>query len=73
MRGQGLASRLIRLGAERLQTEHHNAKIHAYVKQENEASLKAFKRASFKRIGVARVSGGEAIHLVYAPEEQAKP
>ena len=72
MRGQGLASRLISLGAERLQTEHHNAKIHAYVKAENSASLKAFERASFKRIGIARVSGGEAIHLVYALKGQAK-
>ena len=64
MRGQGLASRLIRLGIQGLRKEHPDARVHAFVKPVNEASLKAFEKAGFTRIAAEQIRGNAAIHLV---------
>ncbi len=69
MRGRGLAGRLIRLGIQVLRKEHHDARVHAFVKPVNEASLKAFEKAGFNRIGVEQIRGNAAIHLIYGGTE----
>jgi UDP-2,4-diacetamido-2,4,6-trideoxy-beta-L-altropyranose hydrolase len=64
-RGQGLGSQLIRLGILWLSKKKSSARIHAFVRPENQASVKAFEKAEFKRTGIEQVRGNEAIHLVY--------
>ena len=53
-RGQGYAAEMIRLGAEQAK-----APVVAYVREDNERSLKAFTRAGFQREGhYVRFTGG---------------
>ena len=63
-RGQGLATRLIELGAERALGNAGCARIHALVKLENTASIKAFEKAGFVRSGMEQVRGNTAHHFI---------
>jgi UDP-2,4-diacetamido-2,4,6-trideoxy-beta-L-altropyranose hydrolase len=65
MRGRGLASALIMRGIQMVQREAHLARVHAFVKPANTASLRAFEKANFTRKGTEQVRGNAAIHLVY--------
>ena len=65
LRGRGLASSLITLGIREIVDENPAARIHAFVKQSNTASLRAFERACFTQIGVEQMRGHAAVHLVY--------
>jgi RimJ/RimL family protein N-acetyltransferase len=65
MRGRGLATGLIEKGVRELLKRDGGSPIHAYVKPENVASLKAFKRARFQTLGTGQVRSHAAIHLIY--------
>jgi UDP-2,4-diacetamido-2,4,6-trideoxy-beta-L-altropyranose hydrolase len=65
MRGRGLASMLIMRGIRTIRKEAHVARVHAFVKPANAASLRAFEKANFTRKGTEQVRGNAAIHLVY--------
>lgn len=64
-RGYGLGAELIGLGAQELEKEYTQARMHAFVKKENAASIRAFEEARFKRVGVDVSRGCEAVHLRY--------
>ncbi len=70
MRGHGLARQLIALGVEELLKGHAGAKVHAFVKSENSASLRAFEKAGFERLGNEKIRGQAAVHFVW---QKAKP
>ena len=65
MRGQGLAAQLIETGVQQVLTNNWGARIHAFIKPENIASMKAFERAAFKTAGRDQVRGDAANHLIY--------
>ena len=62
-RGRGYASRMIRLGSQKLFATNAAAVIHAYVKTGNTASLQAFRNAGFSIFGTEAVRGEPAVHL----------
>jgi UDP-2,4-diacetamido-2,4,6-trideoxy-beta-L-altropyranose hydrolase len=62
-RGQGMGSRLIELGIQLLRRETVVSRVHALVKQDNTASLRAFKKSGFKNNGPCNVKGHNALHL----------
>lgn len=64
-RGQGLAVALIVQAARLVLNTGGCARLHAFVKTGNVASIEAFERGGFKRVGVEKVQGNEAIHLIY--------
>lgn len=64
-RGRGLATELITLGVRQFLERRQGARVHAFVKPMNRASVNAFERAAFRRSGIEQVRGNEAIHLVY--------
>jgi UDP-2,4-diacetamido-2,4,6-trideoxy-beta-L-altropyranose hydrolase len=64
-RGRGVAATLIRQAVPLVWHAGHCAQIHALVKSENVASVKAFERAGFKRVSINNVQGNAAVHLVY--------
>jgi UDP-2,4-diacetamido-2,4,6-trideoxy-beta-L-altropyranose hydrolase len=64
-RGRGVASELIETGVRELMKRNGSSRIHAYVKPENEPSVKSFERARFEKLGVEQVRGHRAVHLIY--------
>ena len=62
-RGRGLAAVLIRQAQSGL-SGGRCPRLHAYVKPENVASVKAFEKGGFKQAGIARVRGNAAVHLI---------
>jgi len=64
-RGKGLGSTIIRLASQRLFDLTEINVIHAYIKQNNEASFRAFMKAGYKESGVTTISGHQAVHLVF--------
>ncbi len=67
MRGRGMASRLIRQGVQVFLRAYPHGSIHALVKTANAASIKAFERAGFRRVGEEQIRGNAAIHFVFDP------
>lgn len=65
MRGQGLATQLIKSGLQEVVARCGSARIHAFIKPENTASVRAFERAAFRYAGRDQVRGHPAIHLTY--------
>ncbi len=65
MRGRGLGNELIAVGIRKFLKQTKMARVHAYVKPANVASVKSFERAGFRRAGMKRVGGIAAIHLIY--------
>lgn len=63
MRGRGFGSELVRSGVKALRLKNGPARIHAFVKRSNLASLKVFERSGFKQNGIETVQGCDAIHL----------
>jgi UDP-2,4-diacetamido-2,4,6-trideoxy-beta-L-altropyranose hydrolase len=64
-RGRGFAVPLIRQAARLVLNGGGHARLHAFVKPENVASVKAFEKGGFERIGIDQVQGNAAIHLIY--------
>ena len=67
-RGNGLSGQLIELGCAVCQEQWGAVTIHAYIKPDNHASVRAFERAGFKlsdESGKFASPGGEVTSLVY--------
>jgi len=65
MRGRGFASELIERGVRELRKLDVGSLIHACVKPENIASVKAFEGACFENCGTEQILGQAAVHLIY--------
>lgn len=63
-RGAGIAAHIIAEGAQMAFCETGIRQLNAYIKPENGASLRAFERAQFSRVGEASAGGQVAIHFV---------
>ncbi|MGF1933568.1 MAG: UDP-2,4-diacetamido-2,4,6-trideoxy-beta-L-altropyranose hydrolase [Nostoc sp. ChiQUE02] len=63
-RHQGYGSNFIELGSEEISKSLNILSIHAYIKPSNEISIKAFSRAGFHNIGITKLRGHEAAHLI---------
>ncbi len=62
-RDQGYGTTMIRQATWELFGSCDVSVIHAYVKWDNNASIRAFVKAGFKDIGMMKVKGQQAIHL----------
>ena len=62
-RGRGYGTELIKFGTEKLFKEKGIRKIYAHVKAFNEASIKAFEKAGFKREGYEILHDEQTIKL----------
>jgi UDP-2,4-diacetamido-2,4,6-trideoxy-beta-L-altropyranose hydrolase len=63
-RGKGYGSRLIWLSAQEILDTTAINTLHAYVKQANETSVRAFEKAGYQNLGTTTVDGHEALDLV---------
>lgn len=63
-RGRSYGSKIIWLGAQRFFDSTSVNFIHAYIKQDNQASVSAFSKAGFIQIGVDKIQGILADHYV---------
>ncbi|GAB2524625.1 GNAT family N-acetyltransferase [Spirosoma aerophilum] len=72
-RGKGLASQLITMGCAACRKQWGAVTIHAYIKAENQASVRAFERAGFRLSGESGKFGvsGRATSGRSAPEQVA--
>jgi len=64
-RGRGLGRRLIEAAVARLRRQFGRRTVHAYIKSGNTASIRAFERSGFERVGDRRVRGCPAVHYVF--------
>jgi UDP-2,4-diacetamido-2,4,6-trideoxy-beta-L-altropyranose hydrolase len=64
-RGYGYGSKLIRTSSEEILNVSNISVIHAYIKEDNEASIRAFKKAGYGNIGRMIVNGHQVIHLAF--------
>ena len=65
-RGQGYGAQALRAACERLASADDAAEVIAYIKPDNQASLRTFTRAGFLSRGAARVKGHEALMMVWS-------
>jgi UDP-2,4-diacetamido-2,4,6-trideoxy-beta-L-altropyranose hydrolase len=63
-RGRGYGAEIIRLGTRKLWATTKTNIIHAYIKQDNTASVRAFAKAGFISAGMTEVHGCPALHYV---------
>lgn len=63
-RGGGVGGELIRLGSRALFDSAPVGLIHAYVKPDNRASVRAFEGAGYRPVGAVEVRGHEALDLI---------
>ena len=63
-RGLGYGPLLISKAVEELFRTTSIRTIHAFIKQRNENSIRAFEKAHFERLGIETVKGNLAIHYV---------
>lgn len=63
-RGQGYGSAVIRFACSRMMATEGINLIHAFVKQDNESSRRAFIKAGFEEAGHTNINDQEALHLV---------
>jgi UDP-2,4-diacetamido-2,4,6-trideoxy-beta-L-altropyranose hydrolase len=68
-RGKGYGRELIRTASQRLLVFHDIDTIHAYIKQENIPSVKAFLRAGYNNLGMIEVLGTRALHMIFRHKE----
>lgn len=65
-RGKGYGARMIKKASEQFFAAFPKIrKIHAFIKPTNEASLKTFARAGFRRIGNALVKGEQCVDMMF--------
>jgi UDP-2,4-diacetamido-2,4,6-trideoxy-beta-L-altropyranose hydrolase len=64
-RGQGLAHTLIELGVDAFFKANHGGPVHALVKEDNPASIRAFEKAGFRRAGTVQARAVTAINFIY--------
>ena len=63
-RGKGYGSALILRGAERFFAESSASVIHAYIKKDNQASVRAFESAGFSDVGIVNSCEQRSRHFV---------
>ena len=63
-RGLGYGALLISKAVKEVIRVTHIRVVHAFIKSNNEASMRAFERAGFKRLGVESVRGNVAVHYI---------
>jgi UDP-2,4-diacetamido-2,4,6-trideoxy-beta-L-altropyranose hydrolase len=63
-RGKGYSAEIIRLGTRELWATTKTNIIHAYIKQNNTASVRAFIKAGFISAGIEEIHGCPALHYV---------
>jgi len=68
-RGKGHGSVLIWRASQELFETSSPAMIHAYVKHDNDASLRAFAKAGYRKTGTKPINGSEAAHFVLTRED----
>jgi RimJ/RimL family protein N-acetyltransferase len=68
-RGKGYGPSLLSLASQKFFEISDVELIHAYIKEGNEASVGAFKKAGFVSVGTTRKSKHQAHHLVLRREE----
>jgi len=71
-RGAGYGPVLIDLGVGIAFAERRAARLHAFVKPENQASRRSFELAGFGELGEERVNGHIAVHYVRSGEPDQK-
>jgi UDP-2,4-diacetamido-2,4,6-trideoxy-beta-L-altropyranose hydrolase len=64
LRGRGLGSATMDLASDQLFRETNAQAIHAYVKPDNEPSVRLFQNAGFTRQATVSMQGQQAIHFV---------
>lgn len=64
-RGAGHGTRLIESGVEAIGRERAGARLHAFVKPENQPSRRAFEAAGFRNLGEDDAAGHRAVHYIY--------
>lgn len=69
-RGKGYGSKLIHKASEYLQKNTKVDLIHAWVKQGNESSLRAFTKAGYKMMTAESIQGQQAAHFILNQKEQ---
>jgi RimJ/RimL family protein N-acetyltransferase len=62
-RNRGYGSTLIQLASQQAFHIANLARIHAYIKPVNQASIRAFVKANFINFGISQVKGVQAVHL----------
>lgn len=71
-RGAGYGKALIEMGVSQSFAERGAARLHAFVKLENQASRRAFELAGFGSLGEEQVNGHAVIHYVRASQVRAE-
>jgi len=64
-RSEGWGGALITFGALSLARGYQVSRIAAFVKPENQASVRLFQKSGFRQIGVERIAGQTALHFVW--------
>ncbi len=68
-RGKGVGARLIRIGSDRILADNPEIEaVFAYIKPDNDASVKAFAKAGYVPDGTEQLSGTEALRMIYTRE-----
>lgn len=67
-RGRGYGSEIIRIASEQVFNVSSVGIIHAYIKQANEASTRAFSKAGFRDAGTTTIHEHRAAHLILKRE-----
>jgi RimJ/RimL family protein N-acetyltransferase len=71
LRGRGYGSALILAGSRKVFEESRFESLHAYIREGNEPSVRAFMKAGYQHAGLATVKSQPAIHLVLRREALA--
>ena len=69
-RGHGYAAPLILRGVREMAGSHKIELIHAFIKTDNQASVRAFEAAAFEPVEPTTVRGCPAHHLVWKPRDE---
>lgn len=69
-RGLGYATPLILRGVREAAGRHGIGLVHAYIKTDNQASVRAFQAAAFEHVEPTTVGGWPAHHLVWKPSDE---
>jgi RimJ/RimL family protein N-acetyltransferase len=68
-RAMGYGRKILCLASRRMFNSTTVKRVHAYVKEDNTASIAAFARAGFKNMGMTTFHGHDAIHLILDRDE----
>jgi RimJ/RimL family protein N-acetyltransferase len=63
-RGLGYGALLLSKAVKEVFRLTHIRAVHAFIKPNNEASMRAFERAGFKRLSIENVRGNVAVHYI---------